>query len=98
MVQRTCSAPTECLGQRSTGSEDFLHGDWGEGCSDVELTEVLGGGWEMGLTDFLTCGTDLSSSCLRQNRKLERTSDLEAEERGTYYSLSSAGDANTVES
>lgn len=80
-----------------------MHGDWGEGHSDVELTEVPGmkslcGGWEMGLTDLLTRGTDLPSSRLRQNRKLERTSDLEAEERGTYYSLSSAGGKDTVES
>ena len=49
------------------------------------------------LTGLLTHGTDLPSSGLRQNRKSEGVSDLEAEERGT-DSLSCAGKEDTAQS
>lgn len=39
----------------------------------------LGDEWEMGMIGLLTHDTDMPSSCLRLNRKLERASYLEAE-------------------
>lgn len=69
----------------------------------MELTEAwgvesLGGRWEMALTGPRTHGTDLPSSRLRQNRKSEGASDLEAEERCPYSTLLHAGQEDTAHS
>lgn len=75
--------PTECLEQCCVCSQQLKNGGCDYGHADRELTEAQGmkslsDGWEMGLPGLLMHGTDLLSSCLRQNGKSERTPDLEA--------------------